>query len=170
MNRKLVKEKIKKFRVVAALIRKNGKVLLAQRWFPKYLNSTWEFPGGKVELGESDEAALKRELLEELGIESQIGSRCFETCYGYGNREVHLLIYRVTILKGEPRAYDVKAIEWIREKDLVNKRFSSADLLFVRELASGYFPEQIKEELDDNDDFDFKPAKIIKVINIINKK
>ena len=77
-------------RVVAALIRDRGQVLLTQRRPGRHLGLSWEFPGGKVEAGEDDEQALRRELREELGVEVRIGTLCFETRHNYGSREMHL--------------------------------------------------------------------------------
>jgi 8-oxo-dGTP diphosphatase len=167
----------KRFRVVAALIRKNGKVLLTQRWPGKHLGLTWEFPGGKVESGESDEEALKRELQEELGIEVEIGSCCFETCHGYGNREVHLLIYRCKLVSGTPQPIDVKAIEWADESALLDRSFPPADLPFVQEIVAGRIGRDddinaptkmgtpVVAALDDDDEeeeISFKPAQVVR--------
>ena len=162
----------KRFRVVAALIRKDKQILLTQRWPGKHLGSTWEFPGGKVEFEETDQEALQRELREELGIEVKIGTCCFETCHGYGNREVHLLIYRCQLISGTPTAIDVKAIEWVDEKSLLERSFPPADLPFVQELVRGCISDEFieaetaktidaspeEEELE----LDFKPAQIIR--------
>ncbi|MBN4077282.1 (deoxy)nucleoside triphosphate pyrophosphohydrolase [Sulfobacillus acidophilus] len=157
------------FRVVAALIRQEGKVLLTQRWPGKHLGLTWEFPGGKVEIGENDNQALKRELLEELGIDVEIGTCCFETRHGYGSKEVHLLIYRCSILNGTPTAIDVKAIEWVGENELSTKSFPPADLLFVQELSLGRIgTEEVVvnagtniENEDEENDIVIKPAQVI---------
>ncbi|OPZ23686.1 MAG: CTP pyrophosphohydrolase [bacterium ADurb.BinA186] len=151
----------KQFRVVAALIRKEGKVLLTQRWPGRHLGLTWEFPGGKVEEGEDDREALERELKEELGVTAKIGSCCFETRHGYGAREVHLLIFRCRLLDGTPRALDVKAMEWADLETLAERKFPPADLLFVQELVAG----RIKaDELDEEEEEEetFKPAQVVR--------
>jgi 8-oxo-dGTP diphosphatase len=157
----------RRFRVVAALIRKGSRILLTQRWPGKHAGLTWEFPGGKVEAGETDHEALQRELSEELGIEVEIGSCCFETCHGYGNREVHLLIYRCRIVTGEPQAIDVKAVDWTDVSELPLRNFPPADAPFVQELVAG----RIKEFEDDEKaqepeleaaEEEFKPAKVVR--------
>lgn len=154
-------EEKKQFRVVAALIRKDDKVLLTQRWPGKNLGLTWEFPGGKVEEGESDKEALRRELWEELGVKAEIGSCCFETRHGYGTREVHLLIFRCRLLDGIPKALDVKAMEWADLSSLDSRKFPPADLLFVQELVAGRIIEN--DDIDEeNDESDFKPAQVIR--------
>lgn len=157
-------EEKKHFRVVAALIIKDGKVLLTQRWPGKNLGLTWEFPGGKVEEGENDKEALSRELEEELGIKAQIGSCCFETRHGYGLREVHLLIFRCFLISGEPKAIDVKAMEWVDLNQLTDRKFPPADLLFVQELIAGRIKhEDINSNVEDEDEeVSFKPAQVIR--------
>lgn len=152
----------KQFRVVAALIRKDGKVLLTQRWPGRHLGLTWEFPGGKVEEGEDDREALERELKEELGVTAKIGSCCFETRHGYGAREVHLLIFRCKLIEGIPRALDVKAMEWADLESLAERKFPPADLLFVQELVAGRIKAEEDDEDDEEDEPAFKPAQVVR--------
>lgn len=148
--------------MVAALIRKGNKVLLTQRWPGRHLGLTWEFPGGKVEEGESDKEALERELLEELGVEAEIGSCCFETRHGYGSREVHLLIFRCKLIEGVPRALDVKAMEWADIETLAERKFPPADLLFVQELVAGRISADEQSDDNDEDEDEFKPAQVVR--------
>lgn len=156
----------KQFRVVAALIIKDDKVLLTQRWPGKNLGLTWEFPGGKVEDEESDKEALERELREELGITAEIGTCCFETRHGYGAREVHLLIFRCKLISGEPKALDVKDMAWVDISDLKDRKFPPADLLFVQELIAGRIKYDEKSHVvhddDDEDEEEFKPAQVVR--------
>jgi 8-oxo-dGTP diphosphatase len=133
--------KPRNIRVVAALIRKGGLVLLTQRKPGRHLGLSWEFPGGKVESGETDEMALKRELREELDVGVVVGTRCFETRHTYGAREMHLLVYRCRIVEGEPRAVDVNAVEWVPEKDIAGRQFLPADLPLVHGIANGLVAE-----------------------------
>lgn len=129
--------KPKNIRVVAALIRQGGQVLLTQRKPGRHLGLSWEFPGGKVELGETDEEALQRELREELGVAVTVGTRCFETRHVYGAREMHLLVYRCRLTEGEPRALDVNAVEWVDEVRIQERSFLPADLPLVHGIAHG---------------------------------
>lgn len=157
----------KRFRVVAALIRQGSRILLTQRWPGKHAGLTWEFPGGKVEPGENDHEALTRELSEELGIEVEIGSCCFETCHGYGNREVHLLIYRCRIVAGEPHAIDVKAVDWADVTELSTRNFPPADAPFVQELIAGRIREfdddkKVVAEEEDEGEIKFTPPKVVR--------
>ncbi|MBM4281984.1 MAG: (deoxy)nucleoside triphosphate pyrophosphohydrolase [Deltaproteobacteria bacterium] len=133
--------KPKNIRVVAALIRKGGQVLLTQRKPGRHLGLSWEFPGGKVEAGETDEVALERELREELGVDVVVGTRCFETRHNYGTREMHLLVYRCRIVAGEPRALDVNAVEWVAEHKITDRQFLPADLPLVHGIAHGLVSE-----------------------------
>ena len=148
-----------KFRVVAGLMRQGDRVLITERWPSKHMGLTWEFPGGKVEPGESDEQALKRELAEELGIEVRVGSCCFQTTYAHSGREVFLLIYRCQITAGNPTPIDVKSLEWVLLPTLLERPFPPADELFIKELAADRIPD---ENWEDEPEPAFKPAQIIK--------
>jgi 8-oxo-dGTP diphosphatase len=128
-------------RVVAALIRQGGQVLLTQRKPGRHLGLSWEFPGGKVEAGETDEEALRRELMEELDVTVEVGSRCFETRHNYGSREMHLLVYRCRLVAGEPKAIDVNAFEWVEETRIAEREFLPADLPLVHGIANGLVAE-----------------------------
>lgn len=115
-----------------------------------------------MEEGESDKEALERELLEELGVEAEIGSCCFETRHGYGSREVHLLIFRCKLIEGVPRALDVKAMEWADIETLAERKFPPADLLFVQELVAGRISADEQSDDNDEDEDEFKPAQVVR--------
>ena len=116
-------------------------MLLTQRKPGRHLGLSWEFPGGKVEAGETDEQALRRELREELGVDVDVSTRCFETRHNYGSREMHLLVYRCRIVAGEPRAIDVNAVEWVAERQIGDRQFLPADLPLVHGIANGLVSE-----------------------------
>jgi 8-oxo-dGTP diphosphatase len=159
----------KTLRVVAALIRRDGRVLLSQRRPGRHLGLTWEFPGGKVEPGESDEDALRRELAEELGVEVEVGSLCFETRHGYAAREVHLLVYRCNLIAGEPRALEVNAVDWVEQEKVGEREFPPADMPLVNGLAQGMIPLEDpadEEEESEEEEVAIKPAKVLRMIKL----
>jgi 8-oxo-dGTP diphosphatase len=124
--------------VAVALTDAQGRVLIAQRPFGKEYAGLWEFPGGKIEPGESPEAALVRELREELGVTvvpEQLEPLTFSSA-GRGARHLLLLLYRCTAWQGEPRALDAAAIRWVLPAALVDYDMPPADRPFVSVLAA----------------------------------
>ena len=100
--------------VAAALVGADGRVLLQQRAPGRSMAGLWEFPGGKVEDGETPEAALVRELHEELGIDLETNSlvpACFSSAF-VGERHMTLLLYICRAWRGEPRPLDASALRW----------------------------------------------------------
>jgi 8-oxo-dGTP diphosphatase len=124
--------------VAVALIDARGRVLIAQRPPDKEHAGLWEFPGGKVEPGESPEAALVRELREELGVTvapEMLEPLTFSSA-GRGTRHLLLLLYRCTAWQGEPRALDAAAIRWVLPDALADYDMPPADRPFVSVLAA----------------------------------
>lgn len=130
--------------VSAAIIIKNGKVLLGQRRKGDRHPYKWEFPGGKVEHGESPRQALIRELQEELQIDAKIGEELarYEHDYPSGSR-VHLLFFVVKEYKGEPEARVFEQISWVDVATLPGIDFLEGDIDFVKRLARGDFKKQL---------------------------
>lgn len=104
--------------VVTGLIRKNGKVLVGQRPLGHSLAGQWEFPGGKIEKGESPEAALIRELNEELGIEAEVGTLKLAGTHSYGDTGIIVLFFEVLFWKGEPKAKHHMDLRWVDPDEL----------------------------------------------------
>ncbi|MGE0763672.1 MAG: 8-oxo-dGTP diphosphatase MutT [Bdellovibrionales bacterium] len=104
--------------VVTALIQREGKILVGQRPEGQSLAGVWEFPGGKIELGETPEEALKRELQEELGIDAEIGELALASTHSYGATGIILLFYRVHFWKGELRSVHHTNLKWLEPRDL----------------------------------------------------
>ena len=125
-------------RVVAALIFKDGKVLVCQRTRHQTMPLKWEFPGGKIEEGEQPRAALHRELDEELGIDAKIGeevSRIVHEYPGGGSVELRFFIVREYDRKIENKIF--RDVRWSPRAELPSYDFLEADLKLVRDLADG---------------------------------
>ena len=121
--------------VVAALIARRGRVLLSQRRADQSFPLMWEFPGGKVEAGETPEEALTREIDEELGCAVRVGSIAELIFHAYPDFDLVMPVYRATVTAGEPRARDVEAIAWMPLGRILEKEMPPADLPFARRLA-----------------------------------
>jgi 8-oxo-dGTP diphosphatase len=120
--------------VTAAVIRKNGKVLIAQRAAGKHLEGLWEFPGGKIEKGETPEQCLKRELFEEFGIDVRIGQFIAESRFSYKKKNIRLLAYEVEYLSGDFFLKVHSAISWVTLDNLANYSFAPADIPILEKL------------------------------------
>jgi len=116
-------------RVVAAVIARGEKVLVTRRRDDAERGGLWEFPGGKVEPGESEPDALRREIREELACEVEVGPLVARHRHGYPDLEVELAFYRCDLSgEGEPRAVGVAAMVWAAAGTLASYPFCEADL------------------------------------------
>ena len=117
----------------AALVDGDGRVLIAQRPEGKQLAGLWEFPGGKVEEGETPEAALIRELREELGIDTQASCLAPLTFASHAYESFHLLmpLFACRRWQGTPRAQEGQQLAWVRARDLRDYPMPPADLPLV---------------------------------------
>lgn len=123
--------------VVAAVIEREGKILIGQRRRGGRHPFKWEFPGGKVEAGEEPRAALERELREELAIEANIGEEMAREQIAYpGRTPIELIFYGVTNFHGEPQNLDFEQIVWAARDELEGLDFLEGDLAFVKWLAA----------------------------------
>jgi len=130
-----VKRRRSRLLVVAALIERRGRVLLSQRREDQSFALTWEFPGGKVEPGESPTQALAREVREELGCSIHVGEVAELIFHAYAEFDLVMPVYRAVIKRGRPRPVEVHAIAWIPRADLATTEMPPADLPFARKLA-----------------------------------
>lgn len=127
----MLESETKPIQVVAAIIRCNGRVLIAQRAKHKHQGGLWEFPGGKIEIGETPEQALKRELKEELAIEVSKCNPVFQTTHQYPEYAVHLDIWEVTQFNGEAMGAEGQEIAWVQPKNLLQYDFPAANKAIV---------------------------------------
>jgi 8-oxo-dGTP diphosphatase len=124
--------------VAAALIMRGGEVLIAQRRADQPMALQWEFPGGKIEAGESPEQALARELDEELGIKAVIGPRVTRIRHNYRHGgAVDLQFFTVHEFSGEIENRIFQQVLWTRLEDLPTYDFLTADRGLIRDLAAG---------------------------------
>src|ERR1700679_2795726 len=124
--------------VVAGLILREQKVLICQRRPDQPMALKWEFPGGKVEVGESAEEALARELQEELGITAEIGKRIVHTRHTYrSGGTLDLQFFVVHTFQGEITNRIFNSLRWCLFGDLPQYDFLTADRVLIRDLAAG---------------------------------
>jgi 8-oxo-dGTP diphosphatase len=122
--------------VVAAVIEKDGRILICQRKRGARHALKWEFPGGKVEPGEDSRSALARELREELQIEAAVGPRLHTETVRYKNGPaIRLQFYQVTEFSGEPVNLEFEQIVWDVRQNLPAYDFLEGDIKFVKKLA-----------------------------------
>jgi 8-oxo-dGTP diphosphatase len=122
--------------VVAALIRKDGRILIGRRRSDQLHALKWEFPGGKLEPGEEPQVGLARELMEELSVDARIGEEVerYEYCYP-GGRPLLLIFYEVDSFAGELRNCVFEEIRWVEASTLPEFDFLEGDVQFVRRLS-----------------------------------
>ena len=121
--------------VVAAVLEQEGRFLVTRRQDGVHLAGLWEFPGGKIDPGETHAAALRRELLEELDTDVHVGDLMFETTHDYGAVVVQLFFY-TCVLNGTPRPLLGQEMRWVARQDLPHLGFPEADAELIRRLTS----------------------------------
>lgn len=118
--------------VVAAVIRRGVRVLVTQRSHDAHMGGLWEFPGGKVEPGETHAEALERELREELGIRAVVGEKFAAILHSYSDRTVHLHFYQTELVEGdEPRPIGCEDVRWVTLEELAALPMPPADAPLV---------------------------------------
>jgi mutator protein MutT len=122
--------------VVAAVIERDGRILITRRPEGSHLAGLWEFPGGKRMQGETPEEALEREIREELGAALNVGALIETVEWEYPDRRVRLCFYRCS-LTGEPRALEGQELAWARTEDLPRYEFPPADAVLIARLSRG---------------------------------
>jgi 8-oxo-dGTP diphosphatase len=126
--------------VVAAVIEREGRILIGQRKRGDWHEYRWEFPGGKVEPGEDPRGAVVRELAEELGIAAEAGEELTRYQHQYaGKPPIQIIFFRVTRFEGEPENLAFEQIRWENAARLGDYDFLDGDLDFIRRLTRGEF-------------------------------
>jgi 8-oxo-dGTP diphosphatase len=118
--------------VVAAVIERGDEILVSLRHPKGERRSQWEFPGGKVERGETDAQALAREIQEELGVACEVGAQVTRLTHSYSDIDVE-----IAFPQGQPQPLSMAEIRWVRRADLEQLDFLEADRSFVAALARG---------------------------------
>ena len=130
---------MKRIRVTAAVIRREGAVLLARRSENQSRPLLWEFPGGKVEPGESDRECLVRELEEELGVAASVGELMGVYSHLYPDIHIDLAVYEVELVQGDPQPNEHRELAWAAAHTVLDYDLAAADLPAARLIAeSGY--------------------------------
>lgn len=122
--------------VVAAIIRRDKMVLMGRRPESGNLAGLWEFPGGKIEFGESPEKALFRELKEELDIEADVGSLKFAVTHNYGETCVLILFYEVVSWRGQPKCAHHTEIRWMNAAEIPGLSLPDANRIVLDRVVS----------------------------------
>ncbi len=126
--------------VVAALVWREGRLLVTQRLQGSHLGGLWEFPGGKIEPGEEPDAALVREVREELAIEIAVGPLREEVVHAYPEKTVRLRFFDCSWIAGEARHLAVADHRWVARDELAGLEFPPADQALLAGLESRFAP------------------------------
>ena len=133
---------MKTIHVAAAVIRDGDRIFATQRGYGPYKDG-WEFPGGKIEAGETPEQALAREIREELDTEIAVGSRLIQVEYDYPEFHLSMGCYWCTVISGRLTLKEHEAAKWLRPEELDTVRWLPADREIIRLLKQ---PRQTQEE------------------------
>jgi len=126
-TRKVKSRKGHWIRLVVGFRKKDGKILGGQRPENNSLPGQWEFPGGKIEPGETPEQALVRELQEELGIDAEVGELKLACTHSYSDVGILILFYEILFWKGQPKAQHHMMLEWIHPEELKHRNIPEAN-------------------------------------------
>ena len=124
--------------VVAGLVWREGRFLICQRPKNKTLPLLWEFAGGKVEPGETKEAALIREFQEELGVSIAVGEVFTEITHTYPDITVHLTLFHAAIPAGEPQLLEHNDLRWIKPEEIPLYHFCPADVEILAKIRAEF--------------------------------
>ena len=122
--------------VSAALIFREGRILITQRHMDAHLGGLWEFPGGKREPDETFEQCLVREIREELGVEISVGELFESVTHAYPEKTVHLKFFVCRLQDGEPQPLGCRAVKWAGKSELADYEFPAADARLLLKLQT----------------------------------
>ena len=122
--------------VVAAVIERDGKLLITRRRAGAHLGGLWDFRGGKADPGEPATRALEREILEELGVTIRVGEPLATVDWAYPDKRVRIRFFRC-VAQGEPRPLEGQELAWVAPDDLGRHRFPAADAELIKRLGGG---------------------------------
>jgi len=125
---------MKNISVVAAIIIKENKIFATQRGYGEF-KDWWEFPGGKIESGESPEEALKREIIEELDTEISVDKYLTTVDYDYPSFHLNMRCYICHIIKGKLELLEAEQAKWLTTKDIDTVNWLPADEIILREIV-----------------------------------
>ena len=125
---------MKRIEVVAAIIHKDGAYLATQRGYGEF-EGMWEFPGGKIEPGEGPEMALRREIMEELGVEIEVENLLCTVEHDYPNFHLKMHCYMCSITKGEIDLREHKSARWLAKESLESVEWLPADVEVVEKFS-----------------------------------
>jgi len=130
--------------VAAGLIFRAGKLLITQRPVEGHLGGLWEFPGGKIERGETPEQGLGRELREELGVDVAVGRLLESVTHDYPEKRVCLQFFLCRLQRGEPKPLGCPALKWVAPSELKDHTFPAADAKLLNRLrrSPGFWRER----------------------------
>lgn len=133
-NKGNAKKENKITEVVAALLRDGERFMICQRPAHKTRGLLWEFVGGKLEEGENKEEALRRECMEEIGVDIEVQDIYMDVIHDYPDMKVHLTLFNARILEGSPRMIEHNDIKWITPAQIPEYDFCPADVDILKKL------------------------------------
>jgi 8-oxo-dGTP diphosphatase len=128
---------MKTIHVVAAVITKDNKIFCCQRADQGPLAKKWEFPGGKIETGESQEAALIREIKEELNTEIKVNDFIIQVDHHYPTFRIIMDTYHCEVIQGDLTLNEHLDSKWLRKEDLINLDWAESDIPIVDKIVKG---------------------------------
>lgn len=131
--------------VTAAIIENGDKILIARRKEDKHLAGYWEFPGGKIEINETAEACLIREIKEEFHVDIEVKEFIGASIFSYPEKQIKLLGYRCSILKGELSPQEHDKIEWVLLSEIHHYMLAPADIPLIEMYGKNGYSLELGE-------------------------